>query len=222
MNTAEDSRILMAERCAEEMKNIFRNTKHMPKEAVNIITEAEKKILEIKYSYAELDDLTEYFEELKSIMKELLDALGGTEWSRTMRSKGVDAEKIAKVKFGMNIIYNLDSRLRLPSDPAYAVDIRLGRVESVRRHPNADRLKICNVNVGKMITVITNDLTVKEGDMIPVAMLPPADIRGVVSEGMFVGAGEGVSRKNGKIGELPSLTDEELNSVRKEVLKYLR
>ena len=43
------------------------------------------------------------------------------------------------------------------------IDIRVGEVMSVTKHPKADSLMICNVNLGKRaITVVTNDLNVKE------------------------------------------------------------
>ena len=52
--------------------------------------------------------------------------------------------------------------------------------------------------------MITNDLTVKEGNRVAVALLPPANFRGIISEGMFLGAGEGVLKDvKGEIGGLP-------------------
>ena len=40
----------------------------------------------------------------------------------------------------------------------------------VTKHPNADSFMICNVNLGKRaITVVTNDLNVKEGNSVGVS-----------------------------------------------------
>ncbi len=222
MDTSSNPKILMAERCAKELKNMLMNSKGVGKEPPKIAAEVEKKIVALKYSYLDLESMQPMLQELKSLMLNLLNSLGGNEWSRKAKSMGMEEARIAQIRFCMNIIYNLDTRLRLPDDPAYAVDIRLGEVESVWKHPNAEHLKVCNVNVGRLITVVTNDLSVKEGEKIPVALLPPVELRGIVSEGMFVGAGEGVSRKEGNVGELPRLSEEELNSVRKEVMRYLR
>ena len=45
---------------------------------------------------------------------------------------------------------------------------------------------ICNVNLGKRaLKVVTNDLTVKEGNRVGVSLLPPATFMDIVSEGMF-------------------------------------
>ena len=222
MDTSTNPKILIVEKCARKLKNLLLNTKGFGREPGRIATEIEKKVITVKYSYLDYRSLKPMLEELKSLLAELLKLLGGKEWVKLSKNRGVDEERIAKIRFCLNIIYNLDSRLRLPDDLAYAVDIRLGRVESVWKHPNADNLKVCNVNVGRLITVVTNDLTVKEGDRIGVALLPPANLRGIVSEGMFIGSGEGVTRKEGEIGEIPVLTGEELKSVRREVLNFLR
>lgn len=221
MDTSSDPRIVMAEKCSRELKNILLNSKGVGKEPPKIAEEIEKKIIALKYSYLDLESMKPMLEEIKSEMVKLLELLGGKEWTKKVKTRGMDEEKIARIKFCMNIIYNLDSRLKLPPDPAYAVDIRLGKVESVWKHPNADNLKVCNVNVGRIITVVTNEQSVKEGDKIPVALLPPVELRGVVSEGMFIFSMQDRIRK-GEIGNLPHLSEEEKNSVRKEVMKYLR
>ncbi|KZX16558.1 hypothetical protein MBCUT_07120 [Methanobrevibacter cuticularis] len=45
---------------------------------------------------------------------------------------------------------------------------------------------ISNVNlVKRAINVVINDLTVKEGNNVAIAMLPPETFEGLVSEGMF-------------------------------------
>ena len=222
MDTASDPRILMAEKCSRELKNLLLNSKGVGKEPPRIAEETEKKIIALKYSYLDLESMKPILEEIKSEMVKLLELLGGKEWTKKVKTRGMDEEKIARIKFCMNIIYNLDSRLKLPPDPAYAVDIRVGEVESVWKHPNADNLKVCNVNVGRIITVVTNEPSVKEGDKIPVALLPPVELRGVVSEGMFIFSMQDGSRKEGRIGNLPCLSEEEKNCVRKEVMKYLR
>ena len=218
MDTANDPRILMGEKCSENIKNLLSNLKHVSKKTMEIMDDVKRKIMEIKYSYGEMDDLANYFTSLKNDMRNLVEILGGNDWSRKLKDKNVDEEKISHIKFCLNIIYNLDSRLRLKNDVAYAVDIRIGEVESVIKHPNAEKLKMCNVNVGKMLTVITNLGDVKVGDKLAVALLPPAKLRGIVSEGMFLSS----QKKDGNIGELPKLNSEEINAVRKEVMKYLR
>ena len=100
-------------------------------------------------------------------------------------------ESIAKIRFFLNIILNIDKRMALGpiDDPIVAIDIKVGEVVSVGGHPRADNLLVCNVNIKKRaITVVTNDLSVKESNRVAVAMLPPTSFMGITSEGMFLGS----------------------------------
>ena len=216
MDTANNSKILMAEKCAKNMEKYLGNMREIKRD--NVIKEIDAKVMELKYSYGELDDLKPYLNEMKKLCEKIVSVLGGDKWVQRLREVKLSNLTIAHVKFCLNILYNLESRLRLPDDPAYSVDIRIGEIESVMKHPNADKLRICNVNVGRVITVVTNIENVKEGEKLAVALLPPAEFFGVVSEGMFVSH----SIKEGKPGELPELSEEEINNIRKEVLGYLR
>ncbi len=216
MDTSKDARILVAEKCVQNLQNLIGNLKNVKKSG--ILKELSAKVMELKYSFGEIDALLPIIEELKHLTEKLFVDIGGKNWSDEVKNMRFDEEKIAKIRFCLNILYNLDSRIKLPNDPAYAVDIRVGEIGSVMKHPNAERLKICNVNVGKIITVVTNLQNVKEGMKLPIALLPPAKLRGVVSEGMFLSDKE----KSQKVGDMPNLTEDELNNARKEILAYLR
>ena len=216
MDTSNDSRVLVAEKCVQNLHNLTGNLKNVKKSG--ILKDLSAKIMELKYSFGEIEDILPIIGEIKRMTEKLFTDIGGSNWVNELRNMRFDEEKISRIRFCLNILYNLDSRMKLPPDPAYAVDIRVGKVESVMKHPNAEKLKLCNVNVGKVITVITNLQTVKEGMKLPVALLPPAKLRGIVSEGMFLSDKE----KMQKIGEIPELSEEELNNARKEILAYLR
>ncbi len=71
-----------------------------------------------------------------------------------------------------------------------------GKIVQVRPHPNAKKLIVCTVDLGKeQRQIITGDLSVKEGDYVIVALpgaklfngavIEEAEIRGVKSEGMM-------------------------------------
>ncbi|MDO4543287.1 MAG: phenylalanine--tRNA ligase subunit beta [Clostridia bacterium] len=70
-----------------------------------------------------------------------------------------------------------------------------GRILKLEQHPNADRLKVCQVDLGDKVTqILTNATNVFEGAIVPVAYLgakikdmtfSAANIRGVDSYGMF-------------------------------------
>jgi len=185
------------------------------KRATQLAREMIPEIQAMRYSYLEPRELvdTPQMRALKEKAEGIIEALGGEDWYHRFLglARGNEREKVeeavARIRFFLNTILNLDDRLKLGkiNDPVIAVDIKAGEVMSVGRHPNADRLLITNVNIGeRAITVVTNDLSVKEGDRVAVALLPPANFRGVVSEGMFLGAGEGVLKNvKGKIGGLP-------------------
>lgn len=52
----------------------------------------------------------------------------------------------------------------------------VGRVEEVRQHPNADRLRVCMVNAGQpeLLQIVCGAPNVAEGQLVPVAMIGAA------------------------------------------------
>jgi phenylalanyl-tRNA synthetase beta chain len=75
-------------------------------------------------------------------------------------------------------------------------NVYVGLIEKIEPHPNADKLIKCSVKLGdKKITIVTGDLTVNEGDKVPVAIdgavlygnfkIKTTKLRGEKSEGMF-------------------------------------
>ncbi|MEG1428627.1 MAG: phenylalanine--tRNA ligase subunit beta [Hydrogenoanaerobacterium sp.] len=81
-------------------------------------------------------------------------------------------------------------------------NIVVGKVLSVTQHPDAEKLVICMINVGKdePVQIVTGASNVNEGDMVPVcldgAVLPDGKIikkgklRGVLSNGMLCSLSE--------------------------------
>lgn len=85
-----------------------------------------------------------------------------------------------------------------------------GKITSIAPHPNADRLRICQVQIdeeGKQyLQIVTAATNVKEGDVVPVALdgadlhdglkIKKGKLRGELSEGMFCSVEEfGYSRE---------------------------
>ena len=75
-------------------------------------------------------------------------------------------------------------------------DVYVGKITKIEKHPEADRLQICHVDVGfKQVQIITSATNVFEGAVVPVALdgadlangvkIKPTNFRGVKSEGMF-------------------------------------
>ena len=97
--------------------------------------------------------------------------------------------------------------------------VLVGEITKIETHPEADRLRICQVQVGKeLLQVITATTNVQQGDKVPVAIHGaklPGDIkikkgklRGAISQGMLCGANElGLGQSNGVLilpQELPT------------------
>jgi methionyl-tRNA synthetase len=77
-----------------------------------------------------------------------------------------------------------------------ALDLRIGKVIVVEQHPNADKLYVMKVDIGRPITIVTGlkdfysaeELSSKT--LVIVSNLEPAKLRGVKSEGMLLAAEE--------------------------------
>jgi len=75
-------------------------------------------------------------------------------------------------------------------------DVYVGKIEKIEKHPQADRLVVCQVNVGdKNVQIVTSATNVFEGAHVPVSLdgadlangvkIKPTNFRGVASDGMF-------------------------------------
>jgi phenylalanyl-tRNA synthetase beta chain len=99
------------------------------------------------------------------------------------------------------------SRLATLGFPVDAVETRpvitgvvVGRIEKIEKHPNADRLQVCTIDVGseRKLTIATAATNVAEGQVVPVATIgaklpeltiEPRKMRGIASEGMLCSGG---------------------------------
>lgn len=83
-------------------------------------------------------------------------------------------------------------------NPSAGLDnIVTGRITQIERHPNADKLSICTVDVGQQesLQIVTGATNVREGDTIPVALegaklahglqIKRSKLRGIESRGML-------------------------------------
>ena len=94
-------------------------------------------------------------------------------------------------------------------------NIVIGQIEKIEKHPDADKLIVCQVNVGKeVIQIVTGAPNVKEGDKIPV-VLPGGRVAGNHDGKKTLG---GVQIKAGKLRGVDSYgmmcSIEELGSTR--------
>lgn len=97
------------------------------------------------------------------------------------------AEKLTGVGFEVEEIEQTDRFLK---------HVVVGKIEKIERHQDAERLFVCQVNIGERnVQIITSATNVFEGALVPVSLdgaelangikIKNSKIRGVASEGMF-------------------------------------
>ncbi len=238
-DTSRDYRLVVAEKSVELFLKTIEHAKFKGKWNKKLAQKTAREMIPdieaMRYSYLDPEELgdTPHMKSLLNKCDTIREALGGEGWNRKFlelasKEEMIKVEEaIAKINFFLNTIEGLGRRLSLGKimDPVIAVDIVVGEVMSTAKHPNADRLLVTNVNIGmRAITVVTNDMSVKEGNRVAVAILPPQNFRGIVSEGMFLGSGEGVLKDvRGDIGGLPKgIPLDALNETRNVVEAFLK
>lgn len=238
-DTSKDYRILVANEARENYLNLiptasFRGNWNK-KMAIDTAKTMNSDFQSLLYSYLEGDDLPNSPDvaSLTEKAEKIIEYLGGEDWNKKFLNGAPKEERnktianIAKVRFFLDSILGLKNRLALGpiNDPIMGVDIKTGEVMSVMKHPEADSLMICNVNLGtRAITVVTNDLNVKEGNKVGVSLLPPQSFMEITSEGMFLGMNGSILKDvAGELGQMPKgIPMESLNETRNLVESYLK
>ena len=120
---------------------------------------------------------------------------------KTLNSIGLEVDSLTKVKIPKSVV--------------------VGYVKSCKKHPDADKLSVCEVDVGKeTLQIVCGAKNVKEGQFVPVALvgckfgegfvIKKAKLRGVESNGMICSSTEiglpeindGILELDESIGEL--------------------
>ncbi len=113
----------------------------------------------------------------------------------------------------LRILEGVEDRMDL-KDPLCMIDVFYGEVITASKLIPG-KLQLCLVDAGTTgsgyygghsLRVVTNDLSIKAGQVIPVAMLPPREVGGVISEGMFI-----TERKDSDrmlVGKRPTIAEE--------------
>lgn len=238
-DTSKDYRILIAKESREVYLNLIQTCSFRgnwnKKMAIDIAKQMNSDFQSLIYSYLEGDELvnSEDVANLEAKANKIIEYLGGPDWNKKFLDNAPKGERektienIAKVRFFLDSILGLKKRLALGpiNDPIIGVDIRVGEVMSVMKHPNADSLMLCNVNLGyRAITVITNDLNVKEGNRVGVSLLPPQTFMDITSEGMYLGMNGNILKEvEGELGQMPKgIPMESLNETRNMIENYLK
>ncbi|MFA6859835.1 MAG: phenylalanine--tRNA ligase subunit beta [Clostridia bacterium] len=102
-------------------------------------------------------------------------------------NENVIASKLTSAGFEVEEILHQDEFLG---------QVFVGQIEKIEKHPNADSLVVCKVNLGSsFVQIITSATNVFEGALVPVSLdgaslangikIKPSVLRGVSSDGMF-------------------------------------
>jgi predicted RNA-binding protein with EMAP domain len=226
MDTAEDARLAVAERALEDLESRLTHghiKAQFPRdEALDAVERAKGAVKALTYSYAEPDQLVEMteFDDLVQAADVVETLLGGQDFHEEIDEKEV---AVAEARWALDTIGSLEERLFLDGGPETAVQARVGRVLSASAHPQADDLQVTGVAAGRSLTVVTNDLDVSADDRVGVALLPPSELRGVLSTGMFLGHDGGVlADVEPDADDRPDVPDEAWHETRNQVAAYLQ
>ncbi len=115
-------------------------------------------------------------------------------WLKEFVDTDESAENISKVLVGIG--FEVEDVIRYGNFSGVVI----GKIKAIEPHPNADKLRICSVDVGnENVTIVTGAKNVQVGDVVPVALdgavlldkkIVAAPLRGVMSYGMMCSGAE--------------------------------
>lgn len=195
-----DPRISMAKRCLELLE------KRRPKGL-----EAELKVMrETLYGLSYYPDPMSIKDYLKLSKYSLLAAAFAGKLRRLLPDENKPSMATQTILYCLRILEGVEGRMDL-KDPLCMIDAFYGEVMTASKLVPGKLLLLCLVDAGpgngyyggKSLKVVTNDLSIKADRILPVAMLPPREVGGVVSEGMFMDGGgdKSLVGKRPQIGE---------------------
>lgn len=124
-------------------------------------------------------------------------------WLADHVDPGLPVDALADLLSGSGTLVEELHRIGVDDTPANREHLRVGRVLAAEPHPDADRLRVCSVDVGEDAPrqIVCGAPNVAAGQLVPVALpgavLPGADrplkkakLRGVESRGMICSATE--------------------------------
>jgi len=224
-DTAKDPRLLFSQKIINKLESIIRNIKlHRSEreELLDIIHRMKSTMKQIIYSYLPKEELIKstMFKEYHKILDELKKKFQAI-------IKNLEEKELLTARFIQFILWNLESLdhriISLPDDLTSAVDYKFVKVLSAMKHPRAKNLLITRATDGtRNYEVVTNDLTVRSGDVLLFAVLPPRDFFGIVSQGMFLG-GEKIRRgTENVVGNTTSLSENEKRNLKSIIIQFLK
>ncbi len=224
MDTSRDYRILIAEDSLHRLENIVSQWR-LPYQinkgkVLGLLRNIRTNIMRIKYSFLPLKLLVRLreFDMIKNSVLELAQKILSP---HTLKPASIRQQLIvSEIKYSLWILTGLKYRfLRGENNlPEYAIDIIGVEVFSITNHPQMNNLKILRCGSEKYVfTVITNIRDIRRGEIRGVAILPPVQFGGVISEAMIATA----ALSSGFKGKFVPYSLVNINEVRAKVLNII-
>jgi predicted RNA-binding protein with EMAP domain len=229
LDTAKDARVLVLEDALRRLNEVVGNRKlktHIDYSKLNeLLKTAGSLLYEVKYSYLDsksLADLeaTSNLVEAISQLSDMIDSSVGSQ-SYSPSSQG-EKLALAEVAYSVRIVTGFQHRLKEHGeDPGNAVDMLTVEISNISPVQGSENLTECRCSDGSRIwTIVTNLKELKPATKLPVAILPPADMMGVVSEAMFLG-GTPLS-ETVELGPLENPPEAALDQARAQVMQITK
>ncbi|GEM_PF-709529 len=229
MDTKNDYRIMLLEdavdRLAMRIKNWGLPFPINKGRLESLVKDVKNTVYRIKYSFLPANILLNSSDviELERLGKQLhreifenFDAMK-TRVRLTVKQKLI----VAEIKYCLWMILGFRRRLKHGDNnlPEYAVDVLGVEILSVQKHPSASNLKVLKAGTEKFgFIIITNIKNIKSGEVRAVAILPPKEFMGIISEAMIVSEPLDKSMK----GRFVPYSIINLNELRSKVIELLQ
>ncbi|MHA2140205.1 MAG: hypothetical protein ACXADC_06005 [Candidatus Thorarchaeota archaeon] len=229
MDTAKDARVLVLEDALRRLNEIVSNRKlrmHIEySKLASALKTAGSLLYEVKYSYIDAKSLAEH-EATRNLLRaisEFSELFRGAVKSQAYKPQSV-SERMAltEVQYALSIVEGFERRLHdANDDPAHAIDILSVEVSQTKAVEGSNNLTECRCTDGSRIwTIVTNIPGILGGMKLSCAVLPPANMMGIVSEAMFLG-GEPLP-ETAELGPHKKPPSSELDQARAQVLQITK
>ena len=169
-------------------------------------------LMQLKYSYMDLESAARC-EMVRDIMVKTETIYHDLE--AVIKADGTPPLSRSRLFWGIRILGRLGPRfLRGEGGMSKGVDLVVAKVRSAVASGN---LTVCRLDTGVGYTSVTNLPGIVSGRSVGVAILPPVEVGGVVSEAMFLG-GEEVDGDAGSIIEDDMVDTREIESILYSIL----
>ncbi|RLF04537.1 MAG: tRNA-binding protein [Thermoprotei archaeon] len=222
MDTSKDYRIIVAEAALKDLEKIVRN-RRLPfpikrDYVLFLIRDALSKLMAVKYSF-----LPESMLVSSQTLSDFCEVVGKI--SENLQSKGVEKPDyryqytLSEIRWILRTLTGLKERFKLEGNYVdYSVDVLGAKIMSVSHHDKLERLWVLKGStVDESFIIVTNLPRIKRGEVRAIAVLPPREFEGVISEAMICSN----TLPEGYIGKRPGRTMYNFKEVTNLVEEYL-